>query len=138
MCSFIALTHCSLCPLLVAPSSSMLPAGSVSEQQLDVDPLSLRSLLLPHCTSIKFRVKHAVSELLFQLCDEQSQASGAQQLTNLCLCLCLVSRAARTAHSLIRPLRPLTLGCVGCSERVHPLVRARECDWLVGREEAAR
>ena len=51
---------------------SMVPAGSVNEQQLDVDPLSLRSLLLPYCTSIKFRVKAAVSELLFQLCDAQA------------------------------------------------------------------
>ena len=53
----------------------------MSEQQLDVDPLSLRSLLLPHCTSIKFRVKHAASELLFQLCDEQRQHSTAQHST---------------------------------------------------------
>ena len=58
----------------------MVPAGSVSEQQLDVDLLSLRSLLLPYCTSIKFRVKHAVSELLFQLCDEQRQHNKAKHI----------------------------------------------------------
>ena len=58
---------------------SMVPAGSVSEQLLDVDPLSLRSLLLPYCTSIKFRVKHAASELLFQLCDEQGLQMEARR-----------------------------------------------------------
>ena len=61
---------CFLCGCVVC---SMVPAGSASESQLDVDPLSLRSLLLPLCTSINFKVKHAVSELLFQLCDEQGQ-----------------------------------------------------------------
>jgi len=44
----------------------------VSEQQLDIDPLSLRALLLPHCTTIKYRIKRCVGELLFTLCDEQS------------------------------------------------------------------
>jgi hypothetical protein len=51
----------------------MVPAGSVSELQLDVDPLSLRALLLPYSTTIKYRLKRCVGELLFTLCDEQGQ-----------------------------------------------------------------
>ena len=52
---------------------SFVPAGGVSEVQVDVDPLSLRSLLLPYSTTVKFRLKHCVGEFLFHLCDEQGQ-----------------------------------------------------------------
>lgn len=97
---------------------SMVPAGSVSEQQLDVDPLSLRSLLLPYCTSIKFRVKHVVSELLFQLCDEQRQYNKAEQSNN-------ITAQHSTAHTrseevsswLIRPA--LCLHCCQHHVRSH-------------------
>jgi hypothetical protein len=51
--------------------SSFVPAGAVSETQVDVDPSSLRSLLLPYSTTVKFRLKHCVGELLFHLCDQQ-------------------------------------------------------------------
>ena len=52
-------------------AQSFVPAGSVSEEQLDADPQSLRALLLPYSTTVKYRLKAAVGEFLFQLCDEQ-------------------------------------------------------------------
>ena len=76
----------------------MVPAGSLSELQLDADPLSLRALLLPHCTSIKYALKRGVGELLFTLCDEQRQGTDTQPT--------LSPLSAPVSHSLSLPLSP--------------------------------
>lgn len=50
----------------------MAPVGSVTERIVDLDPYSLKSRLIRHITTLDFRLKQLVSEMIYELCSEDA------------------------------------------------------------------
>jgi len=60
-------------------TNNMMPDGAISEQVVDADPWSLRSMLLPHMTSTNYHLKQIVTEFLWEICSKDSA-----EFTRLC------------------------------------------------------
>lgn len=67
---------------------AMAPAGALSEKMVDVDPCSLKTLLLGWIITLNYNVKQNVSELLYQVCDKDCKRTLDTHINVLHLDLC--------------------------------------------------